>query len=484
MRTLLKRAATCCAGLSAFLPNITSFPHTPTYDSSVASYFSIQAASLRPDCIISPETTEDVAKAVRLLTHRSLPLVDDNEGTCPFAIRSGGHAFRADAANIDRGITLDLRRLNSISVSPSRSTVSVGVGNTWDTVYAKLDAMNLSVNGGRTAGVGVGGLSLGGGISYFGTRYGWTSDTITNFEVVLANGSIVNANAKSHPALHWALKGGGNNFGVVTRIDLEAFEQGRIWGGSLYYPEVVWGYTAQELARINSPHTYDEYAAIFLSWSYSPATGTVISSTMAYTKPVENPRIFAGLTNLPTLYGTTGISNMTQLAIGLGDQQLYNRRQLWATNTVVSTEEGINATYLRFNESLQAFKSVANIVVAYTLEPFPPALYARHGDTNPFGLGTNESQSLLISNFNAIWTDPADDEHVEKATRALMDSIDNDARHLGTYNPFLYLNYAAPWQDPIASYGVKNVDRLRKVAREVDPRGVFTYQVPGGFKIG
>ncbi|KAI0542084.1 hypothetical protein GGR58DRAFT_453902 [Xylaria digitata] len=208
MGTSLKLAAACCTALSALLPNITSFPSSATYESSVASYFTIQAASLRPDCIISPETAEDVAKAVRLLTHRSLSLVEGNEGACPFAIRSGGHAFRANAANIDRGVTLDLRRLNSINVSPSKSTVSIGVGNTWDTVYAKLDAMNLSVNGGRTAGVGVGGLSLGGGISYFGTRYSWTSDTITNFEVVLANGSIVNANATSNPALHWALKGG------------------------------------------------------------------------------------------------------------------------------------------------------------------------------------------------------------------------------------------------------------------------------------
>ncbi|TGJ85359.1 hypothetical protein E0Z10_g3428 [Xylaria hypoxylon] len=479
----LKLAASCCAALSVLLPNITSFPSSSTYESSVTSYYTTQAASLRPACIVSPETAEHVAKAVRLLTHRSLTPAEDNKGACLFAIRSGGHAPKANAANIDKGVTLDLRRLNSIDVSRSRSGVSVGVGNTWDTVYAKLDALNLSVTGGRTAGVGVGGLSLGGGISYFGTRYGWTSDTITNFEVVLANGSIVNANENSAPDLHWALKGGSNNFGVVTRVDLKAFEQGPIWGGTLLYPETVWGNTAQELAKINSPDTYDEYAAIFISWAYSYSIGTVIGNTMAYTKPVENPPVFAGLTNLPTLFGTTGISNMTQLAIDLGNQQSYNKRQLWATNTIISTEATINATYLRFNESVQAFRSVANIVVAYTLEPFPPALYARHGDTNPFGLGTNKTQSLLISGFTASWTDPADDDQVEKAARALIDAIDNDARRLGTYNPFLYLNYAAPWQDPIASYGAENVRKLHKVAREVDPQGVFTHQVPGGFKI-
>ncbi|KAI0416475.1 putative oxidoreductase, partial [Xylaria grammica] len=483
METTLKLTAACCAALSSLLPNVTSFPSSSTYESSVASYFTIQAASLRPACIISPETVEDVAKAVRVLTRRLPSPAEGEQEACPFAIRSGGHAAKGNAANIEGGVTLDLRGLNSININPNRSTVSIGVGNTWDAVYTKLDALNLSVTGGRTAGVGVGGLSLGGGISYFGTRYGWTSDTITNFEVVLANGSIIDANAKSNPDLHWALRGGSNNFGIVTRIDLDAFEQGAIWGGSLYYPEAVWGTTAQELAKINSPDTYDEYAAVFLSWAYSRSVGTVITSTMAYTKPVENPPLFAGLINLPTLSGTTSMSNMTQLAIGLGNQQVYNKRQLWATNTMISTEAIINATYHRFNESIQAFNSIADIGVAYTLEPFPPALYARYGDTNPFGLGTDKNQSLLVSAFSAIWTDPADDEQVERATRALIDAIEDDARRLGSYSPFKYLNYAAPWQDPIASYGTENVERLRKVAREVDPEGVFTHQVPGGFKI-
>ncbi|KAI0404734.1 putative oxidoreductase [Xylaria palmicola] len=484
MGTQLKLAATCCAALAALFPNITSFPSSQTYNASVSSYSYLQAASLRPDCVISPETTEDVARAVRLLTHRSPSLADGGEeGACPFAIRSGGHASKANAANIDGGVTFDLRRLNSVSVDPSWSTASVGVGNTWGAVYAELDAMNLSVNGGRVASVGVGGLSLGGGISFSGTRYGWTSDTITNFEVVLANGSIVDANATSNPDLHWALRGSSNNLGVVTRIDLETFEQGPIWGGTLTCPGSAWADTARELAKINSPDTYDEYAALFSSWVYSGPTGTVVSNTVVYTKAVENPQVFAGFTSLPRLAGTTGISNLSSFAVELDNQPLHNRRLLWATNTMVSTEAMINATYFRFNESLQAFGSVADIVLAYTLEPFPPALYARHGDANPFGLGTNKHQSLLVSSFNALWTDPADDDKVEEATRALIDAIDDDAKRLGAYNPFLYLNYGAPWQDPIASYGAENVKRLRKVVREVDPEGVFTHQVPGGFKI-
>ncbi|KAF2966392.1 hypothetical protein GQX73_g7171 [Xylaria multiplex] len=446
-----------------------------TYESSLASYFSIQATSVRPACIVSPETAEDVAKAVRIMTGYK-------RYACPFAIRSGGHAAKANAANIEGGVTLDLRLLNSVDVSPDKLSVSIGVGNTWDAVYSKLDSMNLSVNGGRTAGVGVGGLILGGGISYFGTRYGWTADTITNYEVVLADGSIINTNVRENSALFWALKGGGNNFGIITRININAFAQGPFWGGFLYYPNTVWGNTVKEFVNINSATAYDEYAALTLSWGYSSSLGTLVACNMQYTTLVENPPLFAGLTGLPALFGNLQITNMTQFALGLRSQQVYGERQLWATNTFISTEASINATYRRFNESVQAFMPVANITVAYTLEPLPPALYARKVDNNPFNLGT-KNQSLVIALFTASWTDPADDGRVEKTTRTLTSAIEEDTRRLGAYNPFLYPNYAAPWQNPIVSYGAESVGRLQKVARDFDPHGVFTRQVPGGFKL-
>ncbi|TRX90561.1 hypothetical protein FHL15_008534 [Xylaria flabelliformis] len=479
MEGALKRTVSCCLTLSTLLGNSTLFPSSPGYESSVSSYFSGQEDSLRPACIVSPETAEDVAKAVRALTG-STPSTEGNSSTCQFAIRSGGHAPAANAANIDGGVTFDLRRLNSITVSPSRSTVSIGVGNTWDTVYAKLDALNLSVTGGRSAGVGVGGLSLGGGMSFFGTRYGWTADTVINHEVVLANGSIVNANAQENLDLHWALKGGSNNFGIVTRVDLAAFEQGPFWGGNLAYPSTAYGDVAREVAKINSPNAYDEYAAVVLSWSYAPPAGTAIGSKVAYTKRVENPPIFDGLVSLATLANTLGITNASQLAIP--GKSVTGQRSYWATNTMVSSAEAISATYLRFNESIPTFKSIANISFGYTIEPLPPALYARHADTNALGLGKN-NQSLLIGLFFASWTDPADDEQVSKASLGLVKAIENDSRRLNAYIPFKYLNYAASWQDPIASYGAESVGRMRKVAKEVDPHGVFTHQVPGGFKL-
>jgi hypothetical protein len=97
---------------------------------------------------VLPQTTSDVSAAVVALQkseggQRSL-----------FAVRSGGHTAWAGAANIENGVVIDLRNLNSVELSANQSTVSVGVGASWDMVYALLDPLGLSVNGGRAAGVG------------------------------------------------------------------------------------------------------------------------------------------------------------------------------------------------------------------------------------------------------------------------------------------------------------------------------------------
>jgi FAD/FMN-containing dehydrogenase len=205
-------------------------------------------------------------------------------------------------------------------------TVSIGAGNSWDLVYSKLDAMNLSVNGGRTAGVRVGGLSTGGGISYFGSRYGWSADAIVNFQVVLANGAIVNANTDKNSDLLWALRGGSNNFGILTRIDMQTFEQGPFFGGYLYHLPDVWVEEVHEFVKINDPVTYDEYAHLTLTWGFSTVTGLVVANQLEYTKAVEDPPIFAKVRSLPILFGAVGIANVSTLSRDLRDQTASGQR--------------------------------------------------------------------------------------------------------------------------------------------------------------
>jgi FAD/FMN-containing dehydrogenase len=101
----------------------------------------------------------------------------------PFAVRSGGHSPNPGWAGVESGILIDLSRLNSMSISKDTETFTVGPGVRWGQVYEYLDPYNVTAVGGRVAQVGVGGLLLGGGISYWTGEFGLATDNVANFEV-------------------------------------------------------------------------------------------------------------------------------------------------------------------------------------------------------------------------------------------------------------------------------------------------------------
>ncbi|KAI1840741.1 hypothetical protein JX266_013086 [Neoarthrinium moseri] len=221
-----------------------------------------------------------------------------------------------------------------------------------------------------------------------------------------------------------------------------------------------------------------------LSWGYTAGVGTAVAHGLDYTKPgEENPSIFSEILSLPFLFGASGISNMTQKSLEVRAQQSANGlRYNWSTITLVSTEAMLNATCTRFNESLDEIQGLEDIVWSFTHEPLPPALYGRHAGSNPFSLGAR-NQTLVVGLLIASWSQETDDQVVDSATRVLMSAIETDAKSLNAWDPFVYLNYAGPEQDPISSFGKENVDRLRPIANRVDPDQVFLHQVPGGFKL-
>lgn len=123
-------------------------------------------------------------------------------------------------------------------ISPNKmfpETASIGPGNRWGQVYDRLDPLNITVLGGRVADVGVGGLLLSGGISFFQPQMGFDCDSVRNYQVVDANGRILEVSQDTFPDLYWALRGGGSNFGIVTRFDMDTVKHGKFWGGAISY---------------------------------------------------------------------------------------------------------------------------------------------------------------------------------------------------------------------------------------------------------
>lgn len=140
-------------------------------------------------------------------------------------------------------------------------------------------------------------LTFPGGLSCFSARKGFACDNVKNFEVVLANGQIVNANAEENSDLWLALKGGSNNFGIVTRFDLLAFKQDYFWGGIRVWDEHASLQLLSAFADFNVA-SFDEYAALVLSFSFDSEIGFYVSGNIQNTQPIENPPTFQPFTSI------------------------------------------------------------------------------------------------------------------------------------------------------------------------------------------
>ena len=210
------------------------YPLSPGYTGTALSFWAAQEQAVIPNCIVEPTSTKDVAAAVFVLSALGKHTKFSDE--CKFGIKGGGHTPQKGAASQPGGVTIDLAAFKQVDVSADRKTTSIGPGNRWADVYSKLDSQGVAIPGGRVASVGVGGLVTGGGVSFFSGRFGFVCDNVINYELVLPYGRVVNVNASSSPDLYKALKGGSNNFGIVTRFDMKSFESGPFWGGTVAYP--------------------------------------------------------------------------------------------------------------------------------------------------------------------------------------------------------------------------------------------------------
>lgn len=198
-------------------------PSDPDYDA--LRVITLGGVDPRPALVVRPAEDADVAAAVSFARDRGLPL----------AVRSGGHSG-AGHGTVDGGLVVDLRDLRAVDVDVEARTAWVGAGATAGEVTAATAAHGLAVGFGDTGSVGVGGITLGGGVGYLSRSRGLTVDNLLAADVVLADGRVVRADADQHPDLFWALRGGGGNFGVVTRFRFRLHPLDGVTGGILVLP--------------------------------------------------------------------------------------------------------------------------------------------------------------------------------------------------------------------------------------------------------
>lgn len=413
-----------------------------------------------PAAVIRCSSTEEVATGVRIAAELGLPL----------AVRGGGHSFPG-YGSCDDGIVLDLSPMSTVEVDRSRRIAATGGGATWADVDRATTIVGAAIPGGMVSTTGVGGLTLGGGIGWLSRAWGLSCDQLMAAEVVLADGSVVRVSGSEEPDLLWALRGGGGNYGVVSRFDLRLHELppgGQVLGGMVIYPAEAAATVLREVAAL-APSMPDELSmlAAFINvpplpflperLHLAPALAIALCDVgepeRAEARVLPLRRLAEPLADLVQRLPFVDLQRMLDPSAPAGLRQYGVGVSLYALceGTIAALAEGATArptplSQIHVHQLGGAVARVAEEATAYA--------------------GRDVS---WVVNIIATWTDPGDDERAREWAR------DTRARLARFAAPRTYLNFLgeAGEQQVRTAYGIAKHDRLRALKRRYDPTNLF-----------
>jgi FAD/FMN-containing dehydrogenase len=410
----------------------------------------------RPRAIVRCQDTDDVVAVVRAAADSRTDL----------AIRGGGHSVPG-FGTADGALVADLGDLSSVDVDPSSSTAEVGGGATWGMFNDAAGAHCLATTGGIISTTGVGGLTLGGGIGYLARGYGLSCDNLLSAEVVLADGTVVTASADEEPDLFWALRGGGGNFGVVTKFVFQLHPVAEIYGGPTFFelsdapailqhfntyvrtaPRGFGGFPAFQIAPplpfVPEDRAGEPFLAVIFCYNGAASEGErIIQGFRDVAKPVAE---MLGPMPYPALNGAFD---------GLVPPGLQH---YWkATFLDDLTAESI-AAHMQHGPLVPTVNSTVHIY------PINGACHDVASDATAFG-HRDANFAVVIA---GMWPDPTDNEANTAWVKDYYAAIEPFSQGGG------YINFLSQDDQPQASsnYGA-NYDRLRTVKRTYDPGNVF-----------
>lgn len=417
----------------------------------------------RPAEVIRCATPCDVADAVRSGRRRGLPL----------AVRGGGHNV-AGFGTVDDGVVLDLGPMSRVEVDPGSGTVTVGGGARLADLDAATQAHGLVVPSGVVSDTGVAGLTLGGGMGWLRGRWGLTSDNLIGAEVVLADGRVVWTDRRERPELLWALRGGGGNFGVVTKLRFRAHELG---------PEVAFAFVFHDGRgdgmRDAARHFRDFCATAPDEISPLLALGQIPPGEEAFPADLEGTpfALIAAMYAGPADAGMDALSPLRTFAEPLADfsgripyveaQQMFDDdyparelRYYWKSTNLPELDDAlidIIVEHARRQPSPLSTTDLWHVGGAVARAPDESSAYSGR-------------DIAFLLNPEANWRDPADDEANIQWARDLLAAVSDFADNR------MYLNFPGLHEGGTETmrrtYGSK-YERLRAIKRKYDPENVF-----------
>ncbi|RDA85711.1 hypothetical protein CP532_0724 [Ophiocordyceps camponoti-leonardi (nom. inval.)] len=473
----------CCNTLAHQLPAIFHGKVSPDFNGLVQSRWS-GTSMLRPGCIMTPQSADDVSRIVRILTRNR----------CQFAVKGGGHNANPGANSIDGGVSIDLVRLNTANLARDRSYVSLGAGLTWGRAYDAFNNSQVGFPGGVCEGVGVGGVSLGGGQSLFQAKMGWVVDNILEYQLVLASGEVVTASQRRRSDLFKALKGGNTNFGIVTRVKIAAFDFPGMWSGQVVSSidkgatnrSAMLDSVSRAVVKFVAENNKDLDSGVQVAVAYPRGNvGQIALSALSNVANVAEPPSLKSFSDLPNRVSFAARhGKIADFTHQLSEFQPTGFRQVTASVTIDNDFETLRQIWDASDKvynSLPQKDKIDWIVVLFP-QPVIQQSYSKKRGGNSLGLSNNKKDQIVVW-LASRWSDPSLDGMMDQARRDFIDATVAVAKKNNAYSPFLYINYAGPEQDPLCGYGAKSVAFFKRTAKKYDPNAVFQKLMPGGFKV-
>ncbi|KAG7445406.1 FAD-binding domain-containing protein [Guyanagaster necrorhizus] len=413
-------------------------------------------------CSVEPGSAEDLGIILGIL----------GETNTRFGVKGGGHATNQGFSSTT-GVQIAMTRFNEVTYDCTTQTAVIGAGNIWDDVYKILNAQGVNVLGARVSGIGVAGFTLGGGYAWLSNQYGLAIDNIVSFELVTPSGTITSVTEASDADLFFSLKGGNNNFGIVTRFTLKAFPQSTVWGGSASYSaDNISVFTAAS-AKFSS-EVSDPKAAMIMTYGYSGSPAQLsLSGMMFYDGPTPPGGIFDDFLALPSLSKDIKSRSFYDFIMSL-EFSADNDRVVSNDIPVLDySESTIKGLIDELNHSASTLFTQGASLTAFSIEPFLPTIFD-HAPANSSAYPSSRERAVLLTNLNFQWVGESHDSVFHAAAGAFT-------QKLGVPGAPRYPNYAIAGTPVKDMYGEEGVRRMEATRERVDPRGVM--RLTGGFKV-
>ncbi|MFL9892318.1 FAD-binding oxidoreductase [Paraburkholderia sp. RL17-381-BIF-C] len=385
----------------------------------------------------------------------------------PLAIRGGGHNIGGSAL-CDDGVVLDLTQMKSVRIDPAARRASVEPGATLHDFDHEAQAFGLATPLGINSTTGVAGLTLGGGFGWLSRRYGMTVDNLVSADVVTAEGEFLTASAASHEDLFWAIRGGGGNFGVVTRFEFALHPVGPlVYGGLVVLPlaqarDALLKYRAANAAM---PEELSVWAVLRLAppLPFLPPEvhgKPVIVFAMCYNGPVENgPSVVESVRAFGTPLGEH-LGPMPYVAWQQAFDPLLTpgARNYWKSHNLGEIQDGL----------IDALLGAIDNLPSPQCEIFFGQIGAQTQRVPVEATAYSSRDTLYAMNVHGRWDDASDDERCIGWARAFFDAAAPFA--LGS----VYVNFMTQEEGGrvAEAYGA-NYERLVTVKNRYDPRNLF-----------